>query len=66
MQRQEGKIGSIRRNLYGKACTCCGSRTYQLVLRSDKLPQAGKLLARCTQCKRTREIGQDIGRILWM
>lgn len=66
MQKQEGKIGAIRRNVRGKACACCGSRTYQLVLRSDKLPHVGKLFARCTQCQRPREIDEDLSRILWM
>jgi len=66
MQKQEGKIGAIRRNVHGKACSFCGSRTYQLVLRSDQPPHAGKLFARCTQCQQPRELDEDIGRILWM
>ena len=66
MQKQEGKIGAIRRNVHGKACSYCGSRTYQLVLRSDQPPHAGKLFARCTQCQQPRELDEDIGRILWM
>ena len=66
MQKQEGRIGAIRRNVRGKACPCCGSRTYQLVLRSDKQPQVGKLFARCTQCQRPMEIDEDLSRILWM
>jgi hypothetical protein len=66
MFKQEGKIGAIRRNVHGKACSCCGSRNYQLVLRSVKQSQVGKLFARCTQCQRPREIDEDFGRILWM
>jgi hypothetical protein len=66
MQKQEGKIGAIRRTVRGKACSCCGSQTYQLVLRSDKIPLSGKLFARCTQCQRPRDIDEDFGRILWM
>ncbi|SLM49914.1 conserved protein of unknown function [Nitrospira japonica] len=66
MQKQVGKIGAIRRELRGKACPCCGSRTYQLVLRSDLPAQSGKLFARCTQCHRPRGIDEDLGRILWM
>jgi hypothetical protein len=66
MLKREGKIGAIRRNVHGKACVCCGSQSYQLVLRTVKQAQMGKLFARCTQCHRTREIDEDLGRILWM
>jgi hypothetical protein len=66
MFKQEGKIGAIRRNVRGKACSCCGSRSYQLVIRSVKQSHVGKLFARCTQCHRPREIDEDLGRILWM
>ena len=66
MQKQVGKVGAIRRNVHGKACSCCGNRTYQLVLRTDKTAQSGKLYARCTQCQRPRDIDEDLVRILWM
>jgi len=66
MQKQLGKIGAVRRELRGKACPSCGSRTYQLVLRSDFQAHVGKLYARCTQCQRPRGIDEDLGRILWM
>jgi hypothetical protein len=66
MQKQLGKIGAVRRELRGKACPCCGSRTYQLVLRGDVPAQGAKLFARCTQCQRPRGIDDDLGRILWM
>ncbi|BFU93444.1 MAG: conserved protein of unknown function [Nitrospira sp.] len=66
MEKQPGKIGAIRRELRGKPCPCCGSRTYQLVLRSDLTAPSGKLFARCTQCHRPRGIDEDLGRILWM
>lgn len=66
MQKQLGKIGAVRRELRGKACPCCGSRTYQLVLRGDVPAQGTKLFARCTQCQRPRGIDDDLGRILWM
>jgi hypothetical protein len=66
MQKQAGKVGAIRRNVRGKACPFCGSRTYQLVLRSDQSAQVGKLYARCTQCQHPRDIDEDLGRILWM
>ena len=50
MQKHEGKIGAIRRNVHGRACFCCGSRSYQLVLRSVNEREVGKLFARCKQC----------------
>lgn len=66
MQKQEGKIGAIRRNVYGKACYSCGSRSYQLVLQSANERHVGKLFARCKQCHCVRDIGEDLERILWM
>jgi exosome complex RNA-binding protein Csl4 len=66
MFKQQGKVGAIRRNVRGRACVSCGSRNYQLVLRSMKQPQLGKLFARCSQCHQSREIDEDLGRILWM
>ena len=66
MLKQPGKVGAIRRNVHGKACPYCGSRTYQLVLRSIMKTQMGKLFARCSQCQRPREIDEDLSRILWM
>ena len=67
MQKQEGKIGAIRRNVQGKACYSCGSRSYQLVLQSSNERHVGKLFARCKQCHCTRDIGEeDLERILWM
>ena len=66
MHKQLGKIGAVRRELRGKACPCCGSHTYQLVLRGDMPAQGAKLFARCMQCQRPRGIDEDLGRILWM
>jgi hypothetical protein len=66
MQKQEWKLAAIRRIVHGEACSSCGSYRYHLVLRSMKEPQVGKVLARCTHCQRLREIGEDLGRILWM
>jgi hypothetical protein len=66
MEKQEGKIGAIRRNMRGKACSCCGSRSYQLVLQSVKEGQLGKLFARCKQCLSARDIREDLERVLWM
>jgi len=65
MQKQLGKVGAVRREVHGKACRGCGGHTYQLVLRSRDTEAAG-LFARCTQCRRPRELDQDFGRILWM
>jgi hypothetical protein len=66
MQKQEGRIGAIRRSVHGMACSSCGSRSYQLVLRSGNEREVGKLVACCKQCHRAREIDKDIGRILWI
>lgn len=66
MHKQLGKIGAIRRDLDGKACPVCGGCKYQLVLRGNLQPQAGKLFARCSQCQCPRELDEDLGRILWM
>jgi predicted RNA-binding Zn-ribbon protein involved in translation (DUF1610 family) len=66
MYKHEGKIGTIRRNVQGRACSSCGSHSYQLILRSVKEPNAGKLVARCSQCQRLRQLSEDLERILWM
>jgi hypothetical protein len=66
MHKQIGKIGAIRRELDGKACSFCGCRKYQLVLRGNIQPQAGGLFARCSQCQRSRGLDEDLARILWM
>ncbi len=66
MHKQIGKIGAIRRELDGKACSFCGCRKYQLVLRGNIQPQAGRLFARCSQCQRSRGLDEDLARILWM
>ena len=66
MQKQEGKLGTISRNVHGEVCAFCGRYRYHLVLRSMQEPQVGKLLARCTHCHRLREIDEKLERILWM
>jgi hypothetical protein len=66
MQKQEGKIGAIRRNVHGRACFYCGCRSYQLVFRGVKEGQVGELFARCKRCRCAREIDEDLERILWM
>ena len=63
--RQLGKIGTMRRQLVGKACSSCGGRTYQLTFRSGELP-AECLAARCTHCQKSRRLGEDLGRVLWV
>lgn len=66
MHKQVGRIGSVRRELHGKACPFCGGRKYQLLLRSNTSPGVEGLLARCTQCQRVKELDDELGRILWM
>ena len=66
MQKQEGKIGAVRRNVHGEACSLCGSRDYQLVLRGVKGGQGCELLARCRRCRCARDIDADPERVLWM
>ncbi len=66
MHKQIGKIGAIRRELDGKACSFCGGHKYQIVLRGNMQPQTGGLFARCSQCQRPRAIDEDLGRVLWM
>jgi hypothetical protein len=66
MQKQEGKLKNIRRNVHGGPCSCCGSRRYQLVLRSVKEEEQGHLFARCIHCHLSREIDDYLGRVLWM
>jgi len=66
MQKLEGKIGAIRRNVHGTGCFRCGSRSYQLVLRGLKEGGVGELLACCRRCRCARDINEDLGRILWM
>ena len=66
MHKQVGRIGAVRRELHGKACPFCGGQKYQLVLRAHTLPSTDGLFARCSQCQRTKEVDEDLGRILWM
>jgi hypothetical protein len=66
MHRQLGKIGSIRRELKGKACPFCGGYKYQLILRASSPSHDNRILARCIQCQRPKELDDDLGRILWM
>ena len=66
MQEEEGKLRNIRRHMHGMACFCCGSRRYQLVLRSAKETETGQLVARCIHCHHSREITDYLARVLWM
>ena len=63
--RQLGKIGFVRRQLVGKACSACGGRTYQLTFHGGASP-VGCLAARCTHCQKARRLGHDLGRVLWI
>ncbi len=66
MHKQVGRIGSVRRELHGKACSFCGGQKYQLVLRSQHSPGHDGLFARCSQCQRAKELDDELSRILWM
>jgi len=66
MQKQVGKVGAIRREVRGKACTSCGGHTYQIVLRSSLASEDTNLFARCTKCQQPRGIDKGFGEILWM
>jgi hypothetical protein len=66
MRKQVGRIGSVRRELQGKACPFCGGHKYQLLLRSYTSPGTDGLLARCSQCQRAKELDEELSRILWM
>jgi|RhiMetdeSRZDD1v2_1073273.scaffolds.fasta_scaffold968929_1 hypothetical protein len=63
--KQLGKIGTIRRELVGKACSACGGRTYQLTLHAGA-PRIDGLAATCTHCQKARRLGEDLGRVLWV
>ncbi len=64
-ERRLGKVGTIRREILGKACRLCGGRTYQVIFRSGVSNLAG-LSAQCTHCQRPRKLDEDLGRILWV
>lgn len=66
MQKQTGKVGAIRREIRGKACTSCGGHTYHIVLRPSLTPEDAKLFARCTHCQQPRGIDNEFVKILWM
>ena len=66
MYKQVGKVGTIRREVLGKACRFCGGRTYQLIIKLTGVKDSAGLSARCSHCQRSRKVSDDVGRILWM
>jgi len=66
MEKQLGKIGSIRRDVHGKPCPFCGGYTYQLVLRSSSAIEGAGILARCSHCRHPRKFDEDFCHVLWM
>ena len=65
MQKQEGKIGAIPRNVHGTVCSRCGSRSYQVVLRGVEGSRV-ELLACCRRCRCARDMNEELERILWI
>jgi len=63
MGKEIGSVGTIRKELDGKACPVCGWEKYQLVLRSDARPEGGALFARCSRCHKPRDFAADLLKI---
>lgn len=56
MKKQLGKIGTVRREIRGKACPFCGGYRYQLLVHSSTpSEEESNALARCIQCNRPRQ-----------
>ncbi|MCP9452695.1 MAG: hypothetical protein NNA23_08435 [Nitrospira sp.] len=56
MKKQLGKIGTVRREIRGKACPFCGGYRYQLLVHSSTpSEEESPALARCIQCNRPRQ-----------
>ena len=66
MHKQLGRVGTVRREIQGKACSFCGGYTYQLVLRASGLEEESRLFARCSQCHHPRSVDDSFGTVLWM
>lgn len=66
MQKQIGKVGTIRREVKGKACASCGCHQYQLRLTPATNPGTVKVYAYCVQCHRQKAVSENLGDILWM
>lgn len=64
MPKQTGQIGTIRRELEGKACPSCGWIKYQLVLRCDAGPGKCCLFARCGRCNVQRDFEEHGSEIM--
>ncbi|MCP9449298.1 MAG: hypothetical protein NNA31_05925 [Nitrospira sp.] len=57
MQKRLGKIGTVRREIRGKACPLCGGYRYQLLVHSSTATEEeSNMLARCVQCNRPRQL----------
>jgi hypothetical protein len=57
MQKRLGKIGTVRREIRGKACPLCGGYRYQLLVHSSTAAEeTSDMLARCVQCNRPRQL----------
>lgn len=63
MEKQVESVGTIRKELDGKACPFCGCMKYQLVLRSDARSEGGGLFARCSRCHKARDLAVDLLKI---
>ncbi len=59
MRMQLGRIGTIRREVQGQACTFCGWSKYQLVLRCGVELGKGALSAQCSRCHSRRHVEED-------
>ena len=60
MEKEVRSVGTIRKELDGKACPFCGWEKYQLILRSDARPEGGGLFARCSRCHQSRDLARDL------
>ncbi|MGH7205341.1 MAG: hypothetical protein ACREI2_03925 [Nitrospiraceae bacterium] len=63
MSKEMESVGTIRKELDGKACPACGWEKYQLVLRSDARPEGSALFARCSRCHQPRDLAVDLLKI---
>ncbi len=59
MRMLPGKIGTIRREVEGKACASCGGNKYQIVLRCGNEIQKGCLFTQCRRCHTRRDLEED-------
>jgi hypothetical protein len=66
MQKQLGKIGTVRRNIYRNACPFCGGCKYQLILCTSGAEEDCGLSAWCSQCHRPGSFDENFGPVMWM